>query len=159
MEQNKELYYPPSIEEFHVGFEFQISIYGTDNWAEMVLSNLTDEFLNKEGNKVSIPNCLRVKYLDKEDIESLGCIGFREMNSAWRNPLDKRPIMYYAEKNNAMMGFDFENHIVSISPKDPCKSVDGKREEYDYPPAIGLFRGIVKNKSEFKKILEQMNIQ
>ena len=75
-------YYTPEIEEFYVGFEFEVyTTQGTGHHNEIDLSSgkwkpfkLRDywdlpevrdsKFTNKTG--------IRVKYLDKEDIESLG---------------------------------------------------------------------------------------
>jgi hypothetical protein len=79
MEDNK--YYTPSIEEFHVGFEYEhsadVTVGGNklpidhpDSWFECKLE--VDDDLSEIEVKLSIENVIRVKYLDKEDIEAEG---------------------------------------------------------------------------------------
>ena len=60
-------YYTPSIEEFHVGFECEIKI--GDHWKNIKAIEDIEEMLIYGIPK---PNNSRVKYLDKDDIESLG---------------------------------------------------------------------------------------
>ena len=68
-------YYTPEIEEFHVGFEFEMD----DTWGGWKKLVLTDEMLKGNvmiglgsGNeRVPYYHKTRVKYLDREDIESL----------------------------------------------------------------------------------------
>ena len=67
-------YYTPAIEEFHSGFEYEIMIPEKSSWSKEVFYlneshirlikfvELQDEFTK---------NKIRVKYLDKADIESL----------------------------------------------------------------------------------------
>lgn len=76
-------YYKPDLEEFHVGFEYEERVNDslgkqTDNWAKSVwtenhnFSDLFDiEVTDNEITKIYVPNSVRVKYLDREDIESL----------------------------------------------------------------------------------------
>ena len=54
-------YYVPHIDEFHIGFEYEFKEEG-DVWVEKNLKQISD--LNKER--------IRVKYLDVDDIVSLG---------------------------------------------------------------------------------------
>ena len=62
-------YYTPSIEEFHVGFEYEWKCSGTHtDWIKSVC-NTSMHPLDIDCIRV---NNYRVKYLDKEDIESLG---------------------------------------------------------------------------------------
>ena len=82
----KEKYYTPSIEEFNVGFEYYMPILKeTDNgyleselllhtWtANCQMSNLFNvDYNGNNVRSISVPECLKVKYLDREDIESLG---------------------------------------------------------------------------------------
>ena len=63
----KDKYYTPEIEEFHVGFEYEVN-YGKDRWVK--------EGLHYAPQVVTLPyknlENIRVKHLDREDIESLG---------------------------------------------------------------------------------------
>ena len=62
-----EKYYIPEIEEFHVGFEVETMSSKTNDWVNYTITvddclGTWDIFLTKT----------RIKYLDREDIESLG---------------------------------------------------------------------------------------
>jgi len=61
-------YYTPSIEEFHVGFEYEISYDG-----ETYQSKVVDDSDELHRIKTAIESLwVRVKHLDREDIKSLG---------------------------------------------------------------------------------------
>lgn len=66
MERNS--YYTPSIEEFHVGFEFEIKS-SKEEWAETLFSGADSA---KLATILLSEQRIRVKCLDREDIESLG---------------------------------------------------------------------------------------
>ncbi len=68
-------YYTPSIEEFHIGFEYQ---YLASNPAEFFHTKLENwhEFIGSDG-EFYLPEdikrgSIRVKYLDSEDLKELG---------------------------------------------------------------------------------------
>lgn len=68
-----EKYYTPAIEEFHVGFEYEINMHfrmaEESKWYSAIITK------DNWGANMDIINVLaraRVKYLDREDIESLG---------------------------------------------------------------------------------------
>lgn len=63
-------YYTPSIEEFRVGFQFEVNYGSIENPNWVVDSLYTDQQVNVL--PFMITSNIRVKYLDKEDIESLG---------------------------------------------------------------------------------------
>lgn len=62
-------YYTPSIEEFHIGFEYQ-EAWGLEN----VNEEWIDEVFDLDSTVGGLLPRLRVKYLDQEDIESLGFV-------------------------------------------------------------------------------------
>ena len=71
MEDNK--YYTPELEEFHVGFEYEIEDLGDDGrtrvWRPQIFEGEeTRTYFIEELEKGE----MRVKHLDREDIESLG---------------------------------------------------------------------------------------
>lgn len=64
-------YYTPEIEEFHIGFEYEFNV-GNTTWTKFIFDlDRPDKVL--ENFKLN-PQLFRVKYLDKEDIESLGFV-------------------------------------------------------------------------------------
>ncbi|MHA1305570.1 MAG: hypothetical protein ACTSPI_17860 [Candidatus Heimdallarchaeaceae archaeon] len=146
-------YYTPEIEEFHVGFEFEVFIDKIDAWIGFTYSQYT--FFNEvieggwSGKGFTIAEKLplkkvRVKYLDREDIESLG----------WE----------YIPHNNANTDRWHDVHkkgeyeIISGAPD---KSIAIRKVEgytLGIKQVTGMFIGTIKNKSELKKLLKQLGI-
>ena len=73
-------YYQPKIEEFHVGFEYEIKgLVIKEGWIKTIFrpGTFQHEFDilcmgRPEIKKYSVPDTIRVKYLDKKDLEDLG---------------------------------------------------------------------------------------
>jgi hypothetical protein len=137
----KDKYYTPTIEEFHVGFEFEVN-YGKNNWVE--------ESLAYAPQVVTLPYMklenIRVKYLDKEDIESLG---FKS-----RSPgSDMRHYHYFKREAPGSLEYwsevliDFRWGLDDIG----IRGVRGSEEGT-------LFKGSIKNISELKIILKQLGV-
>ena len=70
-------YYTPTIEEFHVGFEYEFLSFQDETWRKAIVT-VKDESVHAEHfSFIDTEKHLdrrRVKYLDREDIESLGFI-------------------------------------------------------------------------------------
>lgn len=135
MEESKK-YYTPSIEEFYVGFEFE---YNENSiWTKKILE-FYNNFSSLWSSKCDI-NLFRVKYLDKEDIESLG---------------------FSINPPNNYSGYeDFFNYSIGVSPYRLWFTYDKHKVKITLPLSDGktLFEGVIKNKSELKKLLQQLNI-
>jgi len=132
-------YYTPSIEEFHVGFEYEYSEYGRKIWINETADadDVLLAFSTYEEHNEEFANTYRVKLLDKEDIESLGFDGYeppREYNHSWKYKGSKEPKLYVW----------FNNPI-------PVVRVYG-----NFPQT--LFQGEIKNKSELKRLIAQLGI-
>jgi hypothetical protein len=128
-------YYTPEIEEFHVGFEYEGESYISGRWIKHTLS---------EGDHLDIEKIYktaRVKYLDREDIESLG---FEELETMLSNP----PIYRYGNKDTGVT-LNLRNQKVGITIPERERAVGGYRT---------IFEGTIKNKSELKKLLKQLGI-
>lgn len=121
-EENK--YYTPSIEEFHVGFEYEVYDRLHNIW------NKENNFFLQQGD---FDDSIRVKYLDQEDIESLGWI-IDDRNSK---------ILYCCVEDgrDIYMDYNIESKFCKIS----------LLEE-------DLFKGTIKNKSELKFIMQCLGI-
>ncbi len=134
-----EKYYTPSIEEFHLGFEYEELIENT--WIERVLresimyiDNANSKF---KGVAFSIEKePVRVKYLDQEDIESLGWIIEKRFNN-----------LNCFIKNNYVLSLSLTNGSIMIHRK-----VDNIQELFTD------FSGFIKNKSELIRLMKQLNI-
>jgi hypothetical protein len=117
-------YYTPDISEFHVGFEYDYNgkcVFKRD----MSISFM--DYLISNSN-------IRVKYLDKEDIESLGF----ELDA--NSPLN---IPVFRKGNIAIVIIDGDYTKLLISNSDNGSV---------------LFNGMAMNKSELKKILKQIGV-
>ena len=130
-------YYTPEIEEFHVGFEFEALF--TDNKKEPNLRwvKMNEPFQFKRLYEwLGLPEPgLRVKYLDKEDIESLGL-------KLWQIPGDS---------------FDWEFYLDSEKGESLGKVTFNENNTIDELELFGTIFNI-KNKSELKRILKQLSI-
>jgi hypothetical protein len=145
--ENKK-YYTPTIEEFHVGFEFEAlnsplwffteANYG---WKKITLSeNLTWSTFHFANISSSLQrNWIRVKYLDREDIESLGYKKARSIYNSFTSSFRLNDY-WFLHLNN------LEPHNVWINN---MESYEDERTKFD---------GTIKNKSELKKTLKQLGI-
>jgi hypothetical protein len=81
----REKYYTPDISEFRVGFEYQlctgnvVPTQDDEDWVDFTFGNNDIYEFDNEGWVLSVKaylemNRIRVKHLDKEDIESLGWV-------------------------------------------------------------------------------------
>ena len=140
----KNKYYTPEIEEFCVGFEYEIQDIENAQWGVCICTPgfgaFDDDIDNLEDDRI------RVKYLDKEDIESLGWIFDKTSNkSQWK-----------FHKNNIMLYYRSESKEIGFFTIDPSKS--DFFMEYSRDNKMISFL-IIKNKSELKKLLRQLNIE
>lgn len=152
--QNK--YYTPEIEEFHVGFEFERTYSEPYNseWHKCtaVGIDLTSRHPNYltlkdihntyQPSIVSVKNVFRVKYLDREDIESLG----------WSSYID-------GKEPTKMSG----SVLFSIGPFFRLEWNPSTRKilvmviNDTLTPTV-KFHGTIKNKSELKRILKMLGV-
>jgi hypothetical protein len=126
-EENK--YYQPTIEEFHVGFEYEAMMIHEDRF----LKHIVEELNHITG--FSPPTELRVKHLDQEDIESFGWV--HDENECYYDGNWGDIALYHSDGERKV-------RIVAY-PHSPIKS------------SI-LFNGTIRNKSELKRVLTQIGV-
>jgi len=146
-------YYAPSIEEFHVGFEYEkyderTATYageGSTNWHKHTydlksirLSQLPSHLFEKT---------IRVKHLDRQDIEECGWEYTSKTIDIWF----KKEGMFHAISG----GHKFTELKLHYGITDNCLFIDayfgGDREGR-------LFEGVIKNKSELKTVMKMLKI-
>ena len=160
-------YYTPEIEEFHVGFEYEkvpnigMVFLNTDSpektsksiWATEFEEGIwgvkeVDPFLGDglPSIRAAITDKkIRVKYLDREDIESCGFVCHATDNRVYHN---KDGIIINTEWGSPVkQGIT----LVIVSPVFDESKMNIVHENY-------LFNGTIKNKSELKKLLKQLGI-
>jgi len=146
----EEKYYTPSISEFHVGFEYEYYCLldwpkKEKGWRKQTIEN---DYSDHRGAVIPIPfndfdeGCVRVKRLDREDIESLGWVfhnnGFNDMfiynKTKYTYPLWNMKI----NKSGSLTIYHLQENgdVVSKAVSD-------------------IF---IKNKSELKRIMQQLGI-
>lgn len=129
-------YYTPTIDEIYVGFELEENLLD-EGWNKVIFSlNSVDYSLLLNGNL----DYYRVKYLDKEDIESLGWV--------YRHSEENSPCICY-NKDNIDIIFNPRNNWVLITKGD---------SQTDWLNWKTIYAGNIKNKSELKKLLKQLGI-
>lgn len=145
-------YYTPELNEFHVGFEYEVKIFNLDKnkkteWVKSIWTKFSSfkEQMNvfNDGEKITditITDSIRVKHLDREDIESLGWT-FEE--NGFTSFIRLQNGYVYNISGAYGTGQDFIS-IAEINPNAQIKFI---------------FQGKIKNKSELKKLLAQLNIQ
>lgn len=132
-------YYTPTIEEFYIGFEYEQYIIShrregkASTWVQMKIQELEDlleceNSLSLEGNIDA--KYVRVKILDREDIESLGFTTLHEESFLFKSRFHLTINVNYIHISD-----NFHN---------------GTRVVFD---------GIIKNKSELKRLMVQLGIK
>lgn len=152
--EQKNKYYTPTIEEFHIGFECEKKNFiNTSNepydrlnyitkWEQVVIRPFDAPTKVESKEELS---WFRVKYLDIENIESLG---WKKLSNKYytRELPSSYPYHLYAV-------LDFRWGIEDISI-DVVRLVDNRDSNEDQR----IFKGTIKNKSELKKLMSQLNI-
>lgn len=142
---NKELYYIPDITEFCVGFECEMKNSSDKKYFDWEYCVFNDDFscqLNEDycfeylWGDLKQEN-IRVKYLDAEDIKS---IGFREDSLKYFKKSAPGHLGYWTQ---VVIDFRWGYDDISI------RGARGNEEDI-------LFRGTIKNKTELKRILTQI---
>ena len=156
MEDNTKKYYTPTIDEFHVGFEYEF--LNGDKWEKDEITTkdfsneLAGEYENWFDEILKGIRDVRVKYLDEEDIKSLG---FAPMKSIKNYQENFMMTDIYRSLNEEVGGIMWINARILYNPDIHKIIIYG---EFTGCEEERFFEGTIKNKSELKKILEQLNI-
>ncbi len=141
-------YYTPNISEFHVGFEYQIyedfDVNPTQEWHKQVYGrNGADAERIDHISEFSIKNNkVRVKYLDREDIESLG----------WKKVFNGDSL------NIFRIGDNFLTSLKVIETKFLLHTGSYEDGQTNVELKKVLFEGTIKNKSELQILMKQIGI-
>lgn len=143
-------YYTPTIDEFHMGFEYEWSEKGRKIWIEEK-ADIDDISLTYSAWEHSdeFKDEYRVKHLDKEDIESFGFGNMKKAVCNWYEMVGHFPDVFAT--------YGYWNKIRLIH----CYNGTIKIIAFEYNATVDeyvLFQGKCKNKSEFGKILKQLGL-
>jgi hypothetical protein len=143
-------YYIPKEEEFCIGFEFEYYNSHVKEYVKAVADAANFSLNDLDGSydedyllseNCSNPNKIRVKYLDREDVESLG---FTHLIDDCYN----LPIKEFRGRLNQEVRVLIKDTIMIYLALELGENM----------PKV-LFTGWLKNKSEFYKILKQLGIK
>jgi hypothetical protein len=134
--KNQNKYYTPELNEFYVGFEYEIQ--HTDPPFKWQSEILNEDQLDWAALSVTEMGIFRIKYLDKDDI--IEC-GFEEISKFKYSKLR-------GKKHKIIIDYgEMESHCFITQ--------ETINNENNY---IVLFNGYLSNKSEFKKLIEKLTI-
>jgi len=145
---NEAKYYTPKIEEFHVGFEYEVNSDYNDNWKPKTVKDFGDLYdawdgLSFEGHLEA--GHIRVKFLDREDIEAEGWIPYTLGNK--RHFVLGEFHLYFLPNEE-----EPENSLVIICD---ATGVNVNIAEN----AHKLFCGTVKNRSKLNEVMKRQEYQ
>jgi len=147
------IYYTPSIEEFYVGLEYERfcnTVWNKYKYSQFGQDKLTTVFYKIQEKEI------RVKYLDKDDIESLGFeYDVDQSGEEYPSLYEEHGCSnaYILDKqldsiNTCWIIYHFSDNFLTIERIVNCSS---SKDDM-------LFRGTIKNKSELKRILEMIGV-
>jgi len=159
-------YYTPDITEFHIGFEYERKDYDLDDlkekWYKRVFpeDGLCDGTIEKPDlvelsySMYDVEGEIRVKYLDKEDIED--CNWRYYGSSTTEGMMYMETFLYGKESRKYALNIDWVNSqeglMISINIHNSnCNSCLCNNSNI-------IFIGKIKNKSELKRLIKQLNI-
>jgi len=125
----KDKYYTPELEEFHKDFDYETLIGET--WESVSFVGPVHFMLESFGARLATKD-IRVKYLDQDDIESLGFEKSDILIKSWMLPKEYIGIQLWQGEVILYTKFGMFD-----------------REEQ-------VFKGVIKNKSELKRVLKQI---
>ncbi len=133
----KDKYYTPEIEEFHPGFKYEVKDLH-DNlvdyvWKEETMGIGCDFVLNE-----LLSGDIRVKHLDREDV--LSCNWEHKFNGFSE---DGKTTFDKFQRGDMFLLHEDDGHVVIWM---------------ENLSSVTFFRGIIKNKSELKKVLKMLGI-
>jgi len=148
--KNMDKYYTPELEEFHVGFEYESlekirDASGRTSWNKWTLKNAPSRLagihnIYFEGKE----DKLRVKHLDREDIESLGAIKGDDVHGGKHPSYDSFILRRQEKQDNFILLFNYTDNWLTVY-------TEGNTEDI-------RFYGTIKNKSVLTQVLKMIGV-
>ncbi|MES2395879.1 MAG: hypothetical protein V4549_07745 [Bacteroidota bacterium] len=127
-------YYTPEPSEFHIGFEYEINTLYPEKHIDgygFIKTVITTENYRQNMDCIHLLDRVRVKYLDHDDILSLG----------WKKTSEIQNSSWYTLNEFCLIFSTTQNKIYISDKHDETK-----------------FSGTIKNKSELKRLMNQLQI-
>lgn len=168
----KDKYYTPQIEEFHIGFRYEIYIPGSNkDYKKETYSIKTPLDLQKlYGNNLE-DGWVRTKYLDQKDIEELGWKlvddrekHIKELSKMFTLGLAKYSNIYYINSNDRFecssdSDYWYLYEEIENRGNNPIKLLLFHITSSSYGYYKNYLSFNIKNYSEMKKLMNQLNIK
>jgi len=174
-------YYIPGVEEFHMGFEYERlepvlidkgwhKIYAKQ-WVPKIADRryIMNYFGAWEFVRDIEDGLIRVKYLNREDLKEIGFTKIHEIKGNQDIPYSKFKTFStkfgLAKKGNKTYNGNLRSYGATIYFDNIVDSTFIRIDGEISPGAVyghmgsAMFRGYIKNKSELKKLLKQLNIE
>lgn len=152
-------YYTPTIQEFHVGFEYEgyrdeFCPEHNQEWIELEFGRWNNPRTNERLIELINNFKVRVKYLDEEDFKDLGI----KITKIYTEELDAQ--LELDDYNLYEFNYDFDNNQLIIEHFYQSKMIaqTSYKERPDIYDSRTLFSGKIKNKSELKRLMYQLEI-
>lgn len=146
-------YYKPEIEEFCVGFEIQLQNIENAQWGEYTITENDRPSDFKVSGDLQ-DDRIRIKFLDREDIESLG---WRVVKSGKCPFTGKEIYKFYI---NEEIGFNTGTNWYLENENITLNRIKITIETYgSWSTSKDSINLLIKNKSELKKLMIQVGIK
>ena len=139
-------YYTPEIEEFHVGFECELYNSDLGVWGKYEIKHGNNLLEDLESDLV------RVKCLSRKDIE---CFGFERGFSTFSKMLETPCEVYVNEEKDIILTHYPQLSKISVATKEVYKDKIVPKFGWD-DKQVNLIT--IKNKTEFKRLLKQLEV-
>lgn len=141
-------YYTPELEEFHIGFEYEAKLI-TKDWVKLKL-DAKNYYLNID-RVLNLSETIRVKKLDREDIESFGW-SYIPTKSIGKDSYEG--LFSNSTRGKMLFEHDWLNNKITIKTPNYIRDASGRFDGY----IIYVNCLIIKNKSELARLLKQLGI-
>ena len=149
-------YYTPEIEEFHVGFEYE---YRSVKYMFLRSKNPIAYNLSLISDEINL-GYIRVKHLDREDIESFNKTWFEEIKFEYDNNVEPIPARHGT--NELPDGYYLDDQLDTGELWILYHYKSDGMVWIEYVKDCGgegyLFKGIIKNKSELRRVLKMIGV-
>jgi hypothetical protein len=147
---NRNKYYTPSIEEFHVGFRYQSHVDPRtyNGWDDKEVDRHSIVYPLKVDSDVDY----RVKYLNRDDIEELG---WKYKGKHWYYYRDE----YYEINVDEYLSFYLHKHLNSGIESGQYTIIQAEPGGYSLEGGHYKFDGEIRNYNELKFQMERLNIK
>ena len=149
---NKNKYYTPSVEEFHVGFRYEHYHKDCDCWLFCIYNTIYDQRGNNEIDELNI-HLERVKHLDQQDIEELGWTYTGKTTELWFGIPEANVQPFISTYRSFRLSYNLTDHRLMILGYEYENYKDSTDNGGEF-----LFLGKIKNYNELKQVMKFLNI-